>query len=98
MGSAVVSVIKGRNGNLLRRLYDAVVESGHGSVEERVKFSEFLKTFDEKDLELQSEISQLSSNSRFVEAKKSGHDIQLTEPELIAEEVKWVMGQYHALK
>jgi len=94
--NAAVSVIKGKNGDLLRRLFDAVLKIGSGSEDEREKFKEFLRTFDEKDLELQSEIRQLSSNTRFVEARNSGHDVQLTEPEVIVEEIKWVMGQYHA--
>ncbi|KUJ17237.1 alpha/beta-hydrolase [Mollisia scopiformis] len=89
-----VSVVKGENGRGLRMLYDALIERGHGTEEDREKFKGFLETFDEKDVELQSEIGKLSSKGRYVEARKSGHDVQLTEPEVIVEEVKWVVAQF----
>lgn len=126
---AAISVVKGENGALFRKLFDAVVGKGFGSEIEKRKYEEFLKTFDVKDHLLQSEIRKLSSNSRFLTARNSGHgksrmflhdlpssllarlcsvicmkkfanselwkaDIQLTEPQLIVGEVKWVISQY----
>jgi pimeloyl-ACP methyl ester carboxylesterase len=88
-----VSIIKAQNGRALKKLYDAVVEGGAGNEEDRQKYAELLKTFDEKDLELQSKLKKLSTNSRFVVAENSGHDVQLTEPEAIVGEVRWILAQ-----
>jgi len=89
-----VSIIRGKNVEYLRKMYDAVVEKGHGSDEERARFKDFLDTFDEKDYELQSELRSLSGTSRYVEALQSGHDVQFTEPGLIVEQVEWVAQTY----
>lgn len=94
LANTAVAVVKGQNGALFRKLFNAVIGKGFGSEIERRKFGEFLKTFDMKDHLLQSEIRKLSSNSRFLTARNSGHDVQLTEPGLIVEEVKWVISQY----
>ena len=32
------------------------------------------------------------SSGRLVHANESGHDVHLTEPEIIAEEVKWILS------
>jgi hypothetical protein len=34
---------------------------------------------------------RLSARSRYVYAKKSGHNVPMTEPGLISKEVKWVL-------
>lgn len=93
LGRWPVSIIKGRNGRELRRLFETAVEKGYGSEEERERFGESLERFDEVDRELQEEVKSLSTNNRFVEAKGSGHMVQITEPEVIVEEVKWVAIQ-----
>ncbi|CZR67056.1 uncharacterized protein PAC_16955 [Phialocephala subalpina] len=77
LAGAAVSIVKGQNGALLRKLFDAVVGKDFGSEIEIRKYGEFLKTFDEKDIGLQSEIRKLSSNSRFVEARNSGHGSEM---------------------
>lgn len=88
-----ISIVKGQNGRALKKLYTAVIEGGYGTGEDRQKHEEFLRTFDEKDFELQSELRKLSSNSRLVVAENSGHDVQLTDPEVIVEEVRWILEQ-----
>ncbi|KAK2624986.1 hypothetical protein QTJ16_005355 [Diplocarpon rosae] len=90
LGSKPVSVVKGQNARDLRKLYDAVVQKNAGREEERVRYREFLVTFDQIDRDLQSEARKLSSNSRMVCSRESGHNIELTDPEIIVEMVKWV--------
>jgi pimeloyl-ACP methyl ester carboxylesterase len=94
LGNYPVSVVKGENGRELRKLYDAAVEKGFGTYEEQIRFREFLSTFDEIDLGLQTELRDLSLRSRFVGASRSGHDVQLTQPEVIVEEVKLIAKYY----
>jgi len=45
------------------------------------------------ELALQRDQLKLSKRGRIVFAEKSGHNVDLTEPDLIAEEVKWVLEQ-----
>jgi len=90
LGKFLVSVVKGENGRDLRKLYGAAVEKAVGTHEERIRFREFLSTFDETDRGLQTELRDLSTRSRFVGASRSGHDVQLTQPEIIVEEVKLI--------
>jgi pimeloyl-ACP methyl ester carboxylesterase len=94
MGKFPVSVIKGQNAHELRKIYDAVVKVGYGTEAERASFNDWLGKFDEKDRELQSELRLLSEKSRFIEALRSGHNVHLTQPDVIVEEVRWVANQY----
>ncbi|KAI6709901.1 hypothetical protein PZA11_003913 [Diplocarpon coronariae] len=92
LGSKKLSVVKGDNARDLRKLYDAVVRKNAGTEEERIKFREFLATFSQVDMRLQSELRKLSSNTRIVYSSGSGHNVQLTDPEIIIDMVKWVVA------
>lgn len=87
----VVTVIHGWNGKALRKLYDAAVEKGYGTKEEQVEFAKFLDSFDEKDLELQLGVGSFARVVRSVPADNSGHEVQMTDPEVIVDEVRWIL-------
>jgi pimeloyl-ACP methyl ester carboxylesterase len=50
----------------------------------------------QQDSQLQLEQLSLSSNSRSVIAEKSGHNVHLTQPEVIADATRWVLDEFMA--
>jgi pimeloyl-ACP methyl ester carboxylesterase len=93
LGNRPVCVIMGRARVEYEKLYEAGVEAGNGSEQERQIYRTYLETWDEKARELQMEQLSLSRKNRFVVAEESGHNVQLSQPELIAEGVKWVLNE-----
>ena len=90
LGNRAISVICRADGARdLRMMYDAGVASGNGT-EERRWYAQFLETFGTKDKLNQEEILKLSTLHRLVTTTESGHNVQISEPELVADEVKWV--------
>lgn len=77
-----------------KAVYRVGVERGNGTEEERRKVRELISTCDEKHEGLQRENLSLSSNSKLVDAKESGHFIHLSQPDLVADGVKWVLEEY----
>ncbi|KAG0652882.1 hypothetical protein D0Z07_0411 [Hyphodiscus hymeniophilus] len=93
MGDRPVVVIRGDTPRDFRAFSDVAVEKGNGSEEDREKMLRFVEALDEKDEGLQREQLLLSSRSRFVQAEKSGHNVQITEPELVAAEIEKVLKE-----
>jgi pimeloyl-ACP methyl ester carboxylesterase len=87
-----ISVIRANTPRDFQKLYDAGVALGNGSEEDRKKFRDFLVTFTEDDKKHQEEILTLSTVSHYVRAT-SGHNAQMVHPDLIAEEIRWVLDR-----
>jgi pimeloyl-ACP methyl ester carboxylesterase len=83
-----LSVLYGNSRRDQQRMYERGVCEGLGSEAERQTFRDYLAASDEG---FQRELLNLSSNSRFSTASNSGHNIQLTEPERVADEIRWAM-------
>ena len=88
MGDRPVVVIRGNVPRDLRLFYEAAVEKGSGSEGERKMVLEMVEKLGEKDEWLQKEQLEMSTRARFVQTEKSGHNIQWTEPELVAAEIE----------
>lgn len=95
LGDKPVCVIKGDNRADFEKLLNAGLARGNGNKVKQDIYKKILDTWDEKDKVLQSEILKLSTNSRYVEAKNSGHNIHLTEPQIIVDSVKWILSEAH---
>jgi pimeloyl-ACP methyl ester carboxylesterase len=94
MGDRPFSVVMGCQHQDWQRIYDAATEKGyHGTEEEQKFYQKFLTTDLNIQTKLQKELLTLSRNSRFVAADNSGHDVQIFQPEVIANEVKWVLEE-----
>lgn len=93
LGERPVCVIKGNNKADFENLLKAGLARGNGDSVKEAAFEEILSTWDEKDESLQSEILSLSSCTRYFETKNSGHNVQLSEPDIIVEGVSWVLSQ-----
>lgn len=91
LGNKPVSVIKGEELKDVKLLLDAAIDAGNGTEHERAAIRRWIG-MDQQETELQEEHLRLSRNSTFVHARSSGHDVHLTEPEIIADQVRWVLG------
>lgn len=86
-----VSVLRGNSKRDHELLYQVGVAQGGGTEAQRAKFREYLAKWEESEEAFQRELLNLSSTARFSTTTRSGHNIQLTEPELVAEEIQWVL-------
>jgi len=93
LGDRAISVVRGNTPRDFQRMYDAGVKAGNGTEEERRLFREYLENWDERDHAQQEEILKLSTLGRLVRST-GGHNVQMEEPELVAEEIRWVWDQY----
>jgi pimeloyl-ACP methyl ester carboxylesterase len=94
LGDKPVCIIMAKSSRDFERIYKAGVEKGNGTEEERRASREYLRTWDEKHEGLQRGHLNLSSNGRFVVAGESGHHVQLTQPDVVADAVKWVLKEF----
>lgn len=92
MGDRPVSVIRCNSARDYWRLYEAGVEMGKGTEEQKKGFRELLERWDRIDEELQREQLRLSRRTRYVHVGDCGHNVQLVRPDVIAEEIAWVLG------
>uniref|UniRef100_A0A093VJY5 Holliday junction ATP-dependent DNA helicase RuvA n=1 Tax=Talaromyces marneffei PM1 TaxID=1077442 RepID=A0A093VJY5_TALMA len=72
-------------------LYKAGVERGNGTEEQRGHVRELIRTADQKSESLMKEWLKISTKSKLVYARESGHFIQLTQPDVVVHGVKYVL-------
>ena len=86
-----VSVLRGNSKRDHELLYQVGVARGGGTEAQRAKFKEYLAKWEESEEAFQRELLNLSSTTHFSTTTRSGHNIQLTEPELVADAIRWVL-------
>lgn len=92
-----VSVIKGYFAEDLRRLCVEAERIGAGTPAQRQYVMENLDSLDRVFEETETEQLRLSSCARMVHAAPgSGHTIVFSDPEIVMNEIKWVVEQYEA--
>jgi pimeloyl-ACP methyl ester carboxylesterase len=92
LGNRPICVVRGNTHIDYQKLYQAGVAAGNGTEEQRAKYREVVDTWDEKDIGLQKQFFQMSTNGHYIQAPTtSGHNIQLTDPQCIADGVKWTL-------
>lgn len=91
VGDKPVYVIGGTRSRDWSGLYRAGVAKGNGTEEERSYVRDLIETVDEKNNGLMKEFLKLSTKSKLVFATKSGHFVQMTQPDVVVEGVKWVL-------
>ncbi|WYZ36510.1 hypothetical protein EsH8_II_000016 [Colletotrichum jinshuiense] len=89
-GDKPVYVISGTRSRDWSGLYKAGIAKGNGTEEQRSHVREMIKTVDAKNEGLMKEFLKLSTKSELVFATKSGHFVQMTQPEIVVNGVKWV--------
>ncbi|KAJ5091542.1 hypothetical protein NUU61_006412 [Penicillium alfredii] len=93
MGNKPLGVIRGNSARDYERIYHAGVEVGNGTEEQRKAFRELLDRWESIDRVLMEEQLQLSSNTHLVHVPDCGHHVHLVRPEIVAAEIKWVLGR-----
>jgi len=88
-----LSVIKCQSFRDYEKMYEAGVLAGNGTAEQRQSFRDLLDKWDFWSGELQREQLQLSSNARWVEISGCGHNINILRPDVIVQEIQWVLGR-----
>lgn len=96
LGDKPVYVIGGFRSRDWGGMYKAGVERGNGTEEQRNHAREMIRTADEKHMGLMKEHLKLSTKAKLVLAQESGHFVQLTQPDLVVDGVKWVLDQLQA--
>lgn len=86
-----LSVIKCQSVLDYEKLYAAGLKAGYGTSDQRQAFRALLDKWDGLSEELQREQLRLSSLSRWQDLSDCGHNINILRPEVIVEEVKWVL-------
>lgn len=92
LGNRPVSVIHANTARDFERLYEAGVKAGNGTEKDRREFRDVVEFWRETSTMRAKEILGISSVHNFRDATESGHNIQLLEPELIVDELKWVFS------
>ncbi|KAG9605839.1 alpha/beta-hydrolase, partial [Aureobasidium melanogenum] len=78
-------------------LYEAGVAKRNGDEEQRAHVRNMIANVDEKTEGLMKEFLKLSTKSELVFAKKSGHFVQMTQPEIVVDGIKWMLENQAAL-
>ncbi|KAK5732789.1 hypothetical protein LTR17_010207 [Elasticomyces elasticus] len=92
LGERPVSVIQANYALDLFKTYRAGLAAGNGTDENRVEMRRLIATNNEDDERMERKLSILSSCSRYIKADHLGHSVHMVDPELIADEVKWVLA------
>lgn len=91
LGDRPVFVIAGTRSRDWTGLYNAGVAKGNGSEEDREHVRGLIATVDDKNAGLMKEFLKLSTKSELIFATKSGHFVQLTQPEIVVDGVNYVL-------
>ena len=97
VGDKPVYVIGGMRSRDWSGMYKAGVEKGNGTEEQRSNVRELIRTADEKNESLMKEHLKLSTKSKLVIARESGHFVQLTQPDIVVDGVNWVLSELQTL-
>ncbi|PYI02093.1 putative alpha/beta hydrolase [Aspergillus sclerotiicarbonarius CBS 121057] len=93
LGNRPLSVIRCRGSLDYRRVYEKGVEAGNGSEKQQKAFWRLLERWDDVDRAMQEEQLGLSGRSRMVYLGECGHQVHLVRPDVVAQEVRWVMEE-----
>lgn len=94
MGDRPLSVIRCHMAKDWWLMYHAGVDRGQGTEEERKVAREMIETFDLFDDEVRASQLRLSNGERrYVVRSDLGHDVVITVPEIVVEEVRWLLGR-----
>lgn len=95
LGDKPVSVLAANNARDLQTRYDVGVAAGNGTEEERAQYRALIDRAAKEDIDHQKEQLRLSSVGRYTFTATNGHNIQMTDPQLIVNEIKWVLDHVY---
>lgn len=92
-GERPLSVMRCNSAGDYRLIYEEGVRMGNGSEREREGARQFVQTWELFDDEVGGAQCALAVGKRYVRVDDCGHDVVVRRPELVVEEVRWVLGQ-----
>ncbi|KAF2094995.1 alpha/beta-hydrolase [Rhizodiscina lignyota] len=95
LGKRPLSVI--RANSLLTKEREFEQALSEGKVQKPEPMRTMLKQWDVEDERLKKEQLRLSSNTRYVHVPDCGHNIVRERPDVVADEVRWVLEQWEQL-
>lgn len=91
LGDSPVVVIKGNSTRDYIRIFMAGIVAGNGTQEQRIAMADLISIMGPDEECLQKEQLKLSSTSKYVQTLRRGHNLHITEPEVVADQVRWVL-------
>lgn len=94
-GGFVSAIFARKTKEEAQAVYDEMIRRGLGSDEQREWLRNLIDSEGEKDRKMQKGFLKLAGEGRgrFVDAEESGHSVHMFEPELVAHEIRWVLGE-----
>ncbi|KIN02231.1 hypothetical protein OIDMADRAFT_28339 [Oidiodendron maius Zn] len=89
-----VSVLAANTAMDLQRLYDAGVATGDATEEERAQYRSLADRFAGEDIIKQQRQLELSSNGRYIFTTNNTHNVQMTDPKVVVDEIKWGLDHF----
>jgi pimeloyl-ACP methyl ester carboxylesterase len=93
LGKGPMSMSKGGKMDDYQAFLEAGMKRGNGTEEQREEMRKLLTKMRPQDEKFARDQLRLSGRARYVYSTKSGHEVQITEPALIAREVRWVFDE-----
>ncbi|GAA99050.1 uncharacterized protein L969DRAFT_20283 [Mixia osmundae IAM 14324] len=97
LGNRPVCVVKGDVVRDFQRICDAGVKAGNGTPEQQKVFQDIVELYRSTEDELHERQLKLSTRGHIIRTRHSGHNVQATEPEPIAQGIRWVLRQLATL-
>lgn len=93
LGDKPLSVVRCNAARDYERVYAAGVKAGNGTEAQRKEFRRLLKGWDVALRYFAMRQLELSSRTRYVDLPDCGHNVQLVRPDVVTEEIRWVVDQ-----
>lgn len=90
LGDKPVYIIGGMRSRDWQGLYNWGVAQGNGTEEERAHVRKLIAEVDAQNESLMKKFEEISTKTELVYATESGHFVQMTQPEIVVDGVKWV--------
>jgi hypothetical protein len=88
LGNRPVSVLAANNAMDIRDIYEAGIAAGNGTEEERGRYRASVDGFTVEDISNMKEQLKLSTLGTYTFTESDGHNVQMTEPQLVVDEIK----------
>jgi hypothetical protein len=92
LGDKPLSVILCKSVTEYERIFEKGVEAGNGTKVQQRTFRKLLDGWEVAARRLSEEQLRLSSRTHFVYLPDCGHNVHLIRPDVVAEEIRWVLG------
>jgi pimeloyl-ACP methyl ester carboxylesterase len=96
LGNRPVSVLAANNAMDIRDIYEAGIAAENGTEEERVRYRALVDGLTVEDISNMKEQLKLSKLGTYTFTESNGHNVQITEPQVVVDEIKWVLNHVAA--